>query len=148
MLPACEQLGIGFLPFAPLVRGLLAASLTAETTLEDGDLRAGERFPRVGPEHRNANAELAAVVTEIAAKHGASSGQVALAWLLARRPWIVPIPGTKRIAYVEENAGATALTLSAEDERRLDTLADSVSGDRYGAGGRTPDWVSRPLPVS
>ena len=79
VLPACEELGIGFLPFAPLGRGLLAGSLTSTTVLEDDDYRADDRFPRVGPEHRSANAALAQVVHEIADAHGASPGQVALA---------------------------------------------------------------------
>ena len=147
ILDTCEELGIGFLPFSPLLRGLLAGSLTASTELEPGDYRSGDRFPRVGPEHRAANAELARVVSEIAAAHGASSGQVALAWLLSRRPWIVPIPGTKRTAYVEDNAGAPEVELSAEDLTRLGELAAHAQGNRYGAGAALPNWVSPPLPV-
>ena len=146
ILGACEELGIGFLPFSPLLRGLLAGSLTAETQLEEGDFRADDRFPRVGPEHRAANAHLAAVVDEIASENGVSSAQVALAWLLARRPWIVPIPGTKRAAYVEDNARSTELVLSAADIARLEALASDVQGARY-AGSNTPTWVSPPLPA-
>ena len=145
VLGACEELGIGFLPFSPLLRGLLAGSLTADSRLDEGDSRAGDGFPRVGPEHRAANAALAAVVAEIAAEHGATPSQVALAWLLGRRPWIVPIPGTKRRAYVEDNARAPELTLTAEDEARLEELSSDVQGARYGGSGRTPDWVSPPL---
>jgi len=74
-------------------------------------------------------------------------GQVALAWLLSRRPWIVPIPGTKRTAYVEDNALAPQLTLTASDQERLDALSAEVQGSRYGGDGRTPDWVSPPLPL-
>ena len=85
ILDTCEELGIGFLPFAPLVRGLLAGSLTSDSALEDSDFRSGHRFPRVGPEHRAANAALAQVVRKIADAHGATPGQVALAWLLGRR---------------------------------------------------------------
>ncbi len=84
ILDTCEELGIGFLPFSPLLRGLLAGSLTATTELEPGDFRAADRFPRVGPEHLAANAELAEVVVEIADAHDASPSQVALAWLLGR----------------------------------------------------------------
>ncbi|MGH2850606.1 MAG: aldo/keto reductase [Solirubrobacteraceae bacterium] len=142
ILDTCEELGIGFLPFAPLVRGLLAGSLTAESELEPDDMRAGDRFPRVGPEHRNANAELAAAVLEIAASHRATPAQVALAWLLAQRPWVVPIPGTKRTAYLEDNAGAPELELTAADEAQLDGLAARVSGPRYGGEVETPAWVS------
>ena len=147
VLGVCEELGIGFLPFSPLLRGLLAGSLAADSQLDEGDLRRGDRFPRVGPEHRSANARLAQVVREIADEHDCTLGQVALAWLLDRRPWIVPIPGTKRTAYVEDNALAPQLTLTAEDRERLDALSVKVEGNRYGGAGRTPDWVSPPLPV-
>jgi aryl-alcohol dehydrogenase-like predicted oxidoreductase len=144
ILDACEELGIGFLPFSPLLRGLLAGSLTATTELEPGDFRVGERFPRVGPGHRAANAELVQVVFEVAEARGASPSQVALAWLLSRRPWIVPIPGTKRTKYVEDNAGAPEVQLNADDKARLDALAADAQGDRYGSGAVTPNWVSPP----
>jgi len=147
VLGACEELGIGFLPFSPLLRGLLAGSLTVDSQLDEGDFRSGDRFPRVGPEHRSANAPLAQVVKEIADEHDRTPGQVALAWLLSRRPWIVPIPGTKRTAYVEDNALAPQLTLTASDQKRLDALSAEVQGSRYGGDGRTPDWVSPPLPL-
>ena len=84
---------------------------------------------------------------EIAAEHGATPAQVALAWLLARRPWVVPIPGTKRAAYVEDNAGAPAVHLSDADDARLEGLAAAVQGGRYGANVPTPTWVSPPLPA-
>jgi aryl-alcohol dehydrogenase-like predicted oxidoreductase len=145
VLDTCEELGIGFLPFAPLVRGLLAGSLTPDRELEAGDFRSGELFPRVGPQNLAANAEVATGIGQIADAHDATAAQVALAWLLARRPWIVPIPGTKRIAYIEENAGATELELSAQDNEHLDGLAAQVRGERYGPDARTPDWVSPPL---
>ncbi len=142
ILDTCEELGIGFLPFSPPMRGLLAGSLTTDAELEPSDARAGGRFPRVGPEHRAANVELAQVVFEIAAERGASPGQVALAWLLEQRPWIVPIPGTKRVAYVEDNAGAVDLELTGADVERLDAIASATLGDRYGDGKRLPCWVS------
>jgi aryl-alcohol dehydrogenase-like predicted oxidoreductase len=85
------------------------------------------------------------VVSEIAAARDATPSQVALAWLLARRPWIVPIPGTKRSAYVEDNAGAVAVQLEPEDIARLDGLAANAQGDRYGSGGALPNWLSPPL---
>ena len=147
VLDTCEELGIGFLPFAPLVRGVLAGSLTPQRELDETDWRLGDRFPRVGPEHLAANAELAETVQEIAAAHQATAAQVALAWLLSRRDWIVPIPGTKRISYIEDNAGAPELELSPEDQARLDGLAAAVQGDRYGAGTPLPTWVSPPLPA-
>jgi aryl-alcohol dehydrogenase-like predicted oxidoreductase len=145
VLDTCEELGIGFLPFSPLCRGLLAGSLTATTELEPDDFRSGDRFPRVGPEHRVANAELAQVVAEVAAAREATPSQVALAWLLTRRPWVVPIPGTKRVAYIEDNAGAPEVELTAEDLARLDELAANAAGNRYGVGGSLPNWVSPPL---
>ncbi len=146
VLDTCEELGIGFLPFSPLQRGLLSGSLTTSTELEPDDFRAGDRFPRVGPAHLEANASLAQVVAEVATEHDASRSQVALAWLLSRKPWIVPIPGTKRIAYIEDNAGAAELTLSAADLERLDALFAQAQGDRYGGSNTTPNWVSPPLP--
>ena len=145
VLDTCEELGIGFLPFSPLSRGLLAGSLTATTELEPDDFRSGDRFPRVGPEHRVANAELAQVVADVAAARDATPGQVALAWLLTRRPWIVPIPGTKRVAYIEDNAGAPEVELTAEDLASLDGLAAGTQGNRYGTGAALPNWVSPPL---
>jgi aryl-alcohol dehydrogenase-like predicted oxidoreductase len=146
VLDTCEELGIGFLPFAPLVRGLLAGSLTPTRELDESDSRSGDRFPRVGPEHVAANAPLATVVQEIATAHHATPAQVALAWLLARRAWIVPIPGTKRVAYLEDNAGAPELELSPQDQARLEDLAASVHGERYGSQTQTPTWVSPALP--
>ncbi len=145
ILDTCEELGIGFLPFSPLMRGLLGGSLTADITLEPSDARAGGRFPRVGPEHRAANAEAARVVFEVASERGATPGQVALAWLLSRKPWIVPIPGTKRTAYVEDNAGAVDVELTDGDLERLDEIASATSGERYGDGTRLPIWVSPAL---
>ena len=145
VLDTCEELGIGFLPFAPLVRGLLAGSLTSERELDEADMRSNAGlFPRVGPEHLAANTELAGVVAEIAAEHHSTPAQIALAWLLARRPWIVPIPGTKRMAYVEDNAQSAEVDLTPGDAARLDSLAARVQGERYGSEGRTPGWVSTP----
>jgi aryl-alcohol dehydrogenase-like predicted oxidoreductase len=144
VLDTCEELGIGFLPFAPLVRGLLSGSLTPDRQLDEGDWRRAGRFPRVGPEHLEANAALATAVREIAEAHGATPAQVALAWLLGRRPWIVPIPGTKRIPYVEDNAGAADVRLDPADEERLEGLAAAVEGPRYDSEARTPTWTSPP----
>jgi aryl-alcohol dehydrogenase-like predicted oxidoreductase len=147
VLDTCEELGIGFLPFSPLSRGLLGGSLTPGQSFDEGDWRAAGRFPRVGPEHLEANAELARTVQEIADAHGSTPARVALAWLLGTKPFVVPIPGTKRARYVEDNAGAADLELPEADRRRLEELADRVSGGRYDDPARTPDWVSPPLPA-
>ena len=145
ILATCEELGIGFLPFAPLVRGLLSGSLTAGHEFAAGDWRGAGRFPRVGPEHLEANAALVTAVREIARAHDASPAQIALAWLLGRRPWIVPIPGTKRTRYVEDNAGAPEVRLTEADLARVEELAAAVQGPRYESEARTPTWVSPPL---
>jgi aryl-alcohol dehydrogenase-like predicted oxidoreductase len=145
VLDTCEELGIGFLPFSPLQRGLLSGSLTTDSELEPDDFRSGDRFPRVSPENRAANAALAQVVAEVATEHDASPSQVALAWLLSRRPWIVPIPGTKRVRYIEDNAKAPDLTLTPADLDRLDGLFAQAKGARYGGANRTPNWTSPPL---
>jgi aryl-alcohol dehydrogenase-like predicted oxidoreductase len=139
VLDTCEELGIGFLAYAPLGRGILAGN---EGPQDDTDKRATEMYPRVGPSHRAANAELVRAVRTIADAHGASIAQVALAWLLSRRPFVVPIPGTKRAQYAEENVRATELELTPDECEVLDGLAARVSGPRYGPGRRTPGWVS------
>lgn len=150
ILDTCGELGIGFLAYAPLVRGLLAGSMNSERQLEPSDYRATERIPRVSPENLAENLELAEAVQEIAAAHDATPAQVALAWLLARHEWIVPIPGTKRIAYIEDNAGAPEVELRPEDETRLDGLAALVKGERYRPDPdqnnwpRSANWVSPP----
>ena len=145
VLPCCEELGIGFLPFAPLVRGVLAGGLTSTEQFDDEDWRSSGRFPRVASENLDANVALASVVAEVAEARSATPSQVALAWLLSRKPWIVPIPGTKRAAYLEENAAAADLDLTPDDLERLDSLAGRVRGDRYGEGVPAPTWVSPPL---
>jgi aryl-alcohol dehydrogenase-like predicted oxidoreductase len=144
ILPVCEELGIGFLPFAPLVRGLLGGSLHSTTALDESDFRRQGRFPRVLGENLADNEKLAGVVASIATEHGVSPAQIALAWLLARQPWIVPIPGTKRTSYLEENSRAVEVTLNAHDEQRLDALAPRVAGARYGGEMQTPNWLSPP----
>lgn len=141
----CTELGIGILPFSPLQRGLLTGSLTAETALESEDFRTGERFPRVGPTHLPANLKLVEVVREVATAHGASMSQVAIAWLLTRGAQVVPIPGTKRVKYVEDLAGSPDVKLTTGDLTKLDALYDQVQGARYGSGQRVPDWVSPPV---
>lgn len=133
VLPTLAELGIGFVPFSPLGKGFLTGAVTASTTFAAGDIRS--TIPRFEEENRAANQALVAHVTALGERIGASSGQVALAWLLAQQPWIVPIPGTRRLSRVAENAGSTAVGLSADDLADLDALASriGVAGARYGA---------------
>ncbi|WP_019143769.1 aldo/keto reductase [Aeromicrobium massiliense] len=131
VLDTVEELGIGFVPFSPLGRGLLTGRLTRESTFGAGDIRA--TLPRFAPDALARNLDLADLVTAVAQRKGATPGQVALAWLLARKPWIVPIPGTRRIERVDENLAAARLELTAEDLAELDAASESVQvvGDRY-----------------
>ena len=131
VLSALEELGIGFVPFSPLGRGLLTGQVTRDSTFGEGDIRAN--LPRFTPEALNANLDLVDQVKVIAERLGATPGQVALAWLLEQRPWIVPIPGTRRLERLDENLAATELELPAEDLDELTALSDAITvvGDRY-----------------
>ncbi len=135
VLPTCAELGIGFVPFSPLGKGFLTGTVDATTTFAEGDIR--HRVPRFTAENRDANAALVARVRALAEARGATPGQVALAWLLAQQPWIVPIPGTRRLSRVRENADATTVALSADERAELDALASTlgVQGDRYDDAG-------------
>ncbi|GAA1728728.1 hypothetical protein GCM10009809_25400 [Isoptericola hypogeus] len=132
MLPALAELGIGFVPFSPLGKGFLTGTVDTTTAFAEGDIRA--TIPRFTEQNRAANQALVDHVRALAASKGATPGQVALAWLLAQQPWVVPIPGTRRIERVEENADATAVPLSADELADLDALTTRVGvhGDRYG----------------
>ncbi|MFF4017209.1 aldo/keto reductase [Streptomyces sp. NPDC001843] len=131
VLPTCAALGIGFVPFSPLGKGFLTGTVDASTSFTDGDVRT--TIPRFTAENRAANQALVDHVATLARAKGATSGQVALAWLLAQHPSIVPIPGTRRLSRVEENTGATRLPLSADELADLNELAGRVGvrGDRY-----------------
>ena len=131
VLDTVEELGIGFVPFSPLGRGLLTGQVTSGSTFGDGDIRA--TLPRFAPDALAHNLELVDQVTAIAERLGATPGQVALAWLLAQKPWIVPIPGTRRLDRLDENLAAADLTLSPDDLAALTAASDSVTvqGDRY-----------------
>jgi aryl-alcohol dehydrogenase-like predicted oxidoreductase len=131
ILPVLRELGIGLVPFSPLGRGFLAGGVMRAEEYPEGDFRRGD--PRFQGENFEANVRAASIVRELAAAKGATPGQVALAWLLAKGDDIVPIPGTKRRAYLEENVGAADLTLSAADLATLDqALAPGkVAGPRY-----------------
>ncbi|GAB3448252.1 aldo/keto reductase [Phycicoccus ginsengisoli] len=133
VLPALEELGIGFVPFSPLGRGLLTGQVTRGSTFGEGDIRATlPRFSGVALDH---NLALVDRVTAVADRVGATPGQVALAWLLSRRPWIVPIPGTRRLERLDENLAAADLELGEDDLAELTRASDTadVQGDRYPA---------------
>lgn len=133
VLPACEELGIGFVPFSPLGKGFLTGTIDAATSFAKDDFR--NVVPRFTPEARKANQALVDELARIAAARKATPAQIALAWLLARRPWIVPIPGTTKLHRLEENLGAAAVALSAEELQQIaDALAQiPVQGARYPA---------------
>jgi aryl-alcohol dehydrogenase-like predicted oxidoreductase len=131
ILPTLGELGIGFVPFSPLGRGYLTGALDASTQLADGDMRAG--LPRFSEANRRANQAFVELLGAVAARKGCTTAQVALAWLLAQQPWIVPIPGTRRISRLEENIGAADVGLTAEDLAEIAAGAEQieVSGARY-----------------
>src|SRR5216110_3505609 len=131
VLPALEELGIGFVPFSPLGRGFLTGKVDENTTFDSSDLRS--TLPRFTPDARKANQALVDLLSEIAKRKKATSGQIALAWLLAQKPWIVPIPGTTKLKRLEENIGAAAIELTSDDLRELDSDGAKipVQGERY-----------------
>ena len=132
VLPTCEELGIGFVPFSPLGKGFLTGKIDENTKFDAGDLR-GTTFPRFTPEARKANQAFVDFIREIAQLKGATPAQIALAWLLAQRPWIVPIPGTTKLHRLEENIGAAAVELTPDDLREIDSALSKVpvQGARY-----------------
>jgi aryl-alcohol dehydrogenase-like predicted oxidoreductase len=130
ILPAVRELGIGFVAYSPLGRGLLTGAIKSSTDLPDGDSRAG-RFPRFSGENFDLNVALAAKVEQLAKHKGCTPGQLALAWVLSRGQDIVPIPGTKRRTYLEENLAAADVELTGDDIAWLDENVGQPSGDRY-----------------
>jgi aryl-alcohol dehydrogenase-like predicted oxidoreductase len=131
VLPVCEELGIGFVPYSPLGRGFLAGSVDEHTTFDSGDNR--NALPRFTVEARQANRALVDLLRTVGAQKGATPAQLALAWLLAERPWIVPIPGTTKLHRLEENLGAAAIELTSDDLTDLGSAASEIPivGDRY-----------------
>jgi aryl-alcohol dehydrogenase-like predicted oxidoreductase len=130
ILGVCEELGIGFMCFSPLSRGLLTGELVDTDSLEDGDVRKTTHFPRVGPEFLRTNAGKLEPLRTVAGRHGTTLAQVALAWLVAQRPWIVPIPGARNVDELTANAGAADIELSASDLELLDGVAAAMEGER------------------
>lgn len=131
ILPVLAELGIGFVPFSPLGKGFLTGTVDQRTDFAADDIRAS--IPRFSADNREANQALVGQVARLAAEKDATPGQIALAWLLARQPWIVPIPGTRRTSRIAENAGSSTVALSANEVSDLSSLAArvGVSGDRY-----------------
>jgi aryl-alcohol dehydrogenase-like predicted oxidoreductase len=133
VLPTCRELGIGFVPYSPLGRGFLAGRFTSPDELDEGDFRRGG--PRFTGANLEANLKLAAKVKEIAAEKGVTPAQLALAWVLARGDDLVPIPGTKRRAYLEQNAGAVDVALTEDESARIDAELPEPAGERYDEAG-------------
>src|SRR5271170_8018772 len=131
ILPLLEELGIGFVPFSPLGKGFLTGAISAETKFDKTDFR--NIVPRFSEENRKANQELVELLGQIAAPKKATTAQIALAWLLAQKPWIVPIPGTTKLHRLEENIGAAAVELTADDLREIASAASAITvqGARY-----------------
>jgi aryl-alcohol dehydrogenase-like predicted oxidoreductase len=130
ILPTLEELGIGFVPFSPLGKGFLTGAISASTEFQNGDFR--NTIPRfTDPDARRANLAFVELVRAVAERKGATPAQVALAWVLAQRPWIVPIPGTTKLHRLEENIAAAELELTEDDLRELQDAPLEAQGARY-----------------
>jgi aryl-alcohol dehydrogenase-like predicted oxidoreductase len=137
ILPTLEELGIGLVPFSPLGRGFLTGTISAATSFDSSDIRS--TIPRFTPEARAANQVLVELLGRIAAAKQATPAQVALAWLLAQKPWIVPIPGTRRVERLDENLGAAAVELTADDLGEIERAAAQIQVQ----GARYPEHLQR-----
>ena len=131
VMPTLEELGIGFVPFSPLGKGFLTGKIDANTEFDSTDFRSS--VPRFSPENRKVNQALVDLVSSFAAQRRVTPAQIALAWLLAKKPWIVPIPGTTKLARLEENLGAAAVELGTDDIRDLEEASSKIKleGARY-----------------
>ncbi len=137
VLPTLEELGIGFVPFSPLGKGFLTGKINEHTTFDRSDIR--NTIPRFAPEARLANQALVDLLGEIGKQKKATPAQIALAWLLAQKPWIVPIPGTRKLERLEENIGAVAVELTSDDLREIDSAASKITVQ----GARYPEHLER-----
>jgi aryl-alcohol dehydrogenase-like predicted oxidoreductase len=137
LLPTLEELGIGFVPFSPLGKGFLTGKIDEKTTFDSSDFR--NIVPRFTPEARKTNLALVDLLRRIAERKKATPAQIALAWLLAQKPWIVPIPGTRKLERLEENIGAVAVELTSEDLSEIDSVASKIAIQ----GARYPDYLEK-----
>ena len=137
VLPTLEELGIGFVPFSPLGKGFLTGAIDENTTFDSTDFR--NIVPRFTPEARKANQALVDLLGEIAARKQVTPAQIAIAWLLAQKPWIVPIPGTTKLHRLEENIGAAAVELTSDDLREIDSAVSKITVQ----GARYPEHLQR-----
>jgi len=135
VLPTLEELGIGFVPFSPLGKGFLTGKINEDTKFNDTDFR--NTVPRFNPENRKANQALVDLLGKFAQQKKATSAQLALAWLLAKKPWIVPIPGTTKLHRLEENLGAANIELTPEDLRAIESASSNIKVE----GARYPQWL-------
>jgi aryl-alcohol dehydrogenase-like predicted oxidoreductase len=137
VLPTVEELGIGFVPYSPLGKGFLTGKMNENTTFESGDLRG--TIPRFTPEARKVNQALVDLLARIGERKGATPAQIALAWLLAQKPWIVPIPGTRKLDRLDENIGAAAVELAPADLQDIESAASKITVQ----GARYPEHLER-----
>jgi len=135
VLPTLEELGIGFVPFAPLGKGFLTGKINEDTKFDNTDFR--NTIPRFNPENRKANKALVDLLSKFAEKRKVTPAQLALAWLLAKKPWIVPIPGTTKLHRLEENLGAANVELKPEDVRAIEGASSNIKVE----GARYPQWL-------
>jgi aryl-alcohol dehydrogenase-like predicted oxidoreductase len=137
ILPTLEELGIGFVPFSPLGKGFLTGEIDENTTFDSSDFR--NIVPRFTPEARKSNQAMVDLIREVATRKKATPAQIAIAWLLAQKPWIVPIPGTTKLARLEENIGAASVELTSDDLREIDSASSRITVE----GARYPEQIQR-----
>lgn len=141
IIPALEELGIGFVPFSPLGKGFLTGKINENTTFDKTDFR--DTVPRFSPENRKANQAVVDLLAQVAKRKNATPAQIALAWLLAQKPWIVPIQGTRKLERLDENLGAVTIALTSEELHEIENAASKikVQGERY--SGNAAKWINR-----
>ena len=143
LFPTLEELGIGFMPFSPLGKGFLTGTMNRETTFAENDAR--NTFPRFSPENLDANQALVELVKATAKEKEVTPAQIALAWILNKRSWIVPIPETRKVSRLSENISATGITLSESEMNRLDDALQKIeiAGERYAKGSAAEKHIQQ-----